>query len=362
MRVRACFANLMLLAAIAGGGCSAAVPLRVQHDAMVQIGGVPQRILVRGSDPANPPLVIVHGGPGTNENPLFRHYTPALESHYLVVYWEQRGTGRSYASSLDARSMTIDRFTRDLGEVVAHVRKKYHAGKVTLLAHSWGTIPAARYAMDHPDDVRAYVGVGQAVDFARGELLSWQWALDAARATQPRAVEELERIGAPPHNVKDMLKTRRWVERLGGTFHQPLHTRHLLMAALRDPDTGLKDLWLFGKGNQFSLDALWPELRQARLQQDRWQVPLVFVLGRHDHVTPPELAVHYFDAVRAPCKKVVWFEQSAHNAPFEQPQAFEHLMNEELPRWLDACVPTDDASPGATLMRHRDINATGTAT
>ena len=61
------------------------------------------------------------------------------------------------------------------------------------------------------------------------------------------------------------------------------------------------------------------------------------VLGRYDHVTPPELAVRYFDSSRAPCKNLVWFGQSAHNAPFEEPNAFEQFMNDELPRWLDGC-------------------------
>ena len=55
----------------------------------------------------------------------------------------------------------------------------------------------------------------------------------------------------------------------------------------------------------------------------RGPFPSVEVLGRYDHVTPPELAVRYFDSSRAPCKNLVWFGQSAHNAPFEEPNAFE---------------------------------------
>ena len=50
------------------------------------------------------PAVFLHGGPGTSEAPLFRHYNADLEREFLMVYWEQRGTGRSYRSSIPTAS------------------------------------------------------------------------------------------------------------------------------------------------------------------------------------------------------------------------------------------------------------------
>ena len=41
-------------------------------------------------------------------------------------------------------------------------------------------------------------------------------------------------------------------------------------------------------------------------------VPLYFFLSRHDYHAPATLAEQYFQAIRAPEKKLIWFEHSAH--------------------------------------------------
>ena len=51
-------------------------------------------------------------------------------------------------------------------------------------------------------------------------------------------------------------------------------------------------------------------------------VPVTFVLGRFDQRTWSPLAVVYLEALRAPSKRLIWLENSAHNGPFEEPGAF----------------------------------------
>jgi pimeloyl-ACP methyl ester carboxylesterase len=38
------------------------------------------------------------------------------------------------------------------------------------------------------------------------------------------------------------------------------------------------------------------------------------------------LAARYLDALAAPRKQVIWFENSAHNVPFEEPQLFNETV------------------------------------
>lgn len=102
----------------------------------VTIGDIPQSIWFRGVNTANPALILLHGGPGASEVALFRHYNAALEQHFLMVYWEQRGTGRSYHSDIPPDSMTIAQFLRDLDEVVELVKRRFDKDKVVLLGHS----------------------------------------------------------------------------------------------------------------------------------------------------------------------------------------------------------------------------------
>lgn len=34
------------------------------------------------------------------------------------------------------------------------------------------------------------------------------------------------------------------------------------------------------------------------------------------------VAARYFQKLSSPCKQLIWFEESAHNIPFEEPQTF----------------------------------------
>ena len=79
----------------------------------------------------------------------------------------------------------------------------------------------------------------------------------------------------------------------------------------------------FGRGNRFSLEALRPEYSRVDLTRvRRFEVPVVFMLGRHDWHVPAVLAADYFATIEAPTKRLVWFERSAHDPPFEEPAAF----------------------------------------
>jgi pimeloyl-ACP methyl ester carboxylesterase len=293
------------------------------------IGGVKQRLWFRSLDARNPPVVLLHGGPGASEAALFRYFNADLENRFLMVYWEQRGTGRSYRSDIASESMTIEQFVRDLDEVVELVRHRFGSEQVVLLGHSWGSALGILYASRHPEKVAAYVGIGQVVDMAEGERLSYEYARTEARRHQHRgALKALNRIGPPPHTVDEMLTSRKWVERFDGAFHANLSTGKLLWAALRTDEANLIDLIKFGQGNRFSLRHLWPTFREFDIDESltSFETPIIFLLGRYDWEVPSTLAAKYFERIQAPHKRLIWFEQSAHNPPFEEPELFNRTL------------------------------------
>jgi pimeloyl-ACP methyl ester carboxylesterase len=303
------------------------------------IGGINQRLWFRGIDVANPAVILLHGGPGASEAALFRHFNADLEDEFLMIYWEQRGTGRSYRASIPPESMTIDQFVRDLDDVVEVVRERFGKDRVVLLGHSWGTAIGLLYAARHPGKVAAYVGVGQVADMREGERLSYEFALrEASRRNHDGAMKALQKIGSPPHTVEEMLVSRKWVARFGGSFHANLSTGKLIWAALQTDEANLIDLIKFGKGNRFSLEHLWEEFRGFDID-DRltwFEMPVVFMLGRHDWQVPAVLAGRYFDRIEAPAKRLIWFEQSAHNPPFEEPECFNRAVVEALRPLVDS--------------------------
>jgi pimeloyl-ACP methyl ester carboxylesterase len=55
-------------------------------------------------------------------------------------------------------------------------------------------------------------------------------------------------------------------------------------------------------------------------------VPIVMVQGRLDQVAPGEAAQRFYDALEAPSKQLVWFEQSAHTPHLEEPERFRDVV------------------------------------
>jgi pimeloyl-ACP methyl ester carboxylesterase len=298
----------------------------------VWLGGVEQSVWFRGLDVTRPVLVLLHGGPGASESALFRHYNAELERHFLVVYWEQRGSGRSFHATLACTSMTVERLLQDLDELIDLVQRRYGRGRVVLLGHSWGTVLGTLYAYSRPDKVAAYVGTGQIASKREADRVGHRYALAQARARgNARAIAELEAIDPERPSVDDIFTLDRWIERFDGTFRAGLSTGRLILAALSTDEADMHDLILFGRGNRFSHECLLGEFREIDLtSKRRFEVPVFFMLGRHDQVTPSTLAQAYFESIEAPYKRLVWFDQSAHNVPFEQPDEFNRVLVEEV--------------------------------
>jgi pimeloyl-ACP methyl ester carboxylesterase len=64
----------------------------------------------------------------------------------------------------------------------------------------------------------------------------------------------------------------------------------------------------------------------------RWRCPIILFAGRYDTTTPSQVAADWLKRVRAPAKKLVWFENSAHMMMFEEPGEFLlHLVRDVRP-------------------------------
>lgn len=135
-----------------------------------------------------------------------------------MVYWDQRGAGKSYHAGIPVESMNIEQFLADTLELVAILRTRFNTSKIYLVGHSRGSLLGVLTIARHPELFYAYVGIGQAVDVQENENASYQFALDAAvKTANRRALQQLTAIGPPPYpTYKEMLVEWRWVERFGG--------------------------------------------------------------------------------------------------------------------------------------------------
>ena len=96
------------------------------------------------------------------------------------------------------------------------------------------------------------------------------------------------------------------------------------------PESSLLDLVRSIRGFRFTLYAMWDEVSRLNMIQlvPALPRPAVFLLGRKDHWVPPETSVAYIDALSAPSKKLIWFEESHHDMFVDEPAKFNDVMTE----------------------------------
>ncbi|MBI1238920.1 MAG: alpha/beta fold hydrolase [Alphaproteobacteria bacterium] len=303
------------------------------HFDWVELGGVRQRLLIRGRDRANPILLVLHGGPGIPEIAQFREFNAPLEEAFLVVQWDQRGAGRSFDILADPAALTIAQMEADLDELVVLLKDRYGQRKIFLLGHSWGSFLGIRYAARHPENVAAYVGVGQVAWMIEGEDRSHDFVIaQATAANDTDVLSAMQEIGRPPYSTFSAMRQRGFVALYGGALHKPEMAPKIGGAAMSGPEMTWADYVLGTAGAWRSLDRLFPELMTINLMKEvpSLDVPVYFALGRYDHQVPADLAAVYFDRLRAPKKKLVWFENSAHNPLYEESEAFNRFMIETV--------------------------------
>jgi pimeloyl-ACP methyl ester carboxylesterase len=300
----------------------------------IQAGGTTQWIRVRGADAANPVLLLIQQGPGLpmiNETRRFEHLL-GLEQAFTVIYWDQRGCGRSLRTPTGRDSISLAKMASDTVSLLDFLRSRF-GGKAYVAGFSFGATLGAHAAAQRPDLVAALVAVGMDVDGAAAGHGAYDFALAAARQRgSRRAIRQLEAIGPPPHLTAKQFATRvRWATNFGGVTTGETYAtlaRGLIASLVRSPDYSAGDVIRTVRGITATQAALLPELATMDLAATvpRLDVPVVMVQGRLDQVAPGAAAQRYASALQSPGKQLVWFENSAHTPHLEEPGKFRDLV------------------------------------
>jgi pimeloyl-ACP methyl ester carboxylesterase len=317
-------------------------PNGVEELVPVPINGTTQWLSVRGRDRRNPVLLYLHGGPGSPTMPEAYTFQSPWEDYFTVVQWDQRGTGKTYAANDPnalASTMTIEQMTSDGEEVVRYLQKRYGKRKIFLLGHSWGTVLGVALAQRHPEWFYAYLGVGQVVNFQKNEEIGYQFALHEARAHHNSDAER-ELLALAPYpgsgeaiTIARIGAQRKWLMYYGGLTYGRTDFKYDANAWELSPDYTDKDLDAADDGSLYTLTHLLGPLSAINYESvTSFKCPIFIFAGRHDYATSHTLAAEWFEHIKAPSKKLVWFENSAHMVMQEQPGRFlYHLITDLYP-------------------------------
>jgi proline iminopeptidase len=315
-------AILVLCVAIAD-----AKPLRIDTLQAIDVNGSQQWILIRTSDPSNPLLLYLHGGPGHSLIPFAYVASSFLTDRFTVVYWDQRGAGLSFEAADPPETLSVKQLVLDTLSVTKYLEARFNQKKIYLLGHSWGSTLGSVVVQKSPSDFYAYIGVGQVVSERSLNHARYEWLTEKIPSLlSAKDRNDLKRMDPyAPVSIQ-------YVWRYGGVLHN-ITSEQLGQITSNSPYSPEKfTSELYDKGFALSLRMLETEMNSIDLLKQATEVPIpvYFFLGRYDYVTPTAPVLEYFKRLQAPHKEVIWFEQSGHHMDVEEPVKFQQVLIDKL--------------------------------
>jgi len=281
------------------------------HEAKaVAIGGIQQWIDIRGDDECNPVLLYLHGGPGNVATPYADRFTRTLQKYFVVVFWDQRASGRTAKMNPVPSGLTVKRFDDDAADVIRYLRDRLHCEKIFLAGHSWGGYLALRVAAHHPEWLYGCFAIAPMVNQNESERMSLEAMKQLANEKKIlQAQAELATVHIPFEDGNQLYFHRAWLNILIDG-HKPSASQPYVVQWARTC------LVLFNEGAAENLAVTMPEIR----------CPVFFLLGRKDHQTNYKITEAYFKELKAEKKELFWFDQSGHSLNLSEPKKFQEVI------------------------------------
>ncbi|MBX3029330.1 MAG: alpha/beta hydrolase [Chloroflexi bacterium] len=301
----------------------------------VRLGGHDQVVLIRGRDVTAPVLLHLAGGPGGTDLGAMRADT-SLEDGFVVVTWEQRGAGRSYAALDPAETLTLESMVADTIELTEHLRDRFGHERIFLMGNSWGTLLGVLAVQQRPDLYHAWIGTGQMVSPRATDVMFWEDTIAwAERVGDTGLADTLRRNGPPPYSDVTLYEAALSHEHDWNVYAEFDNGREL-PATLFVPENSFMDRLNGLRAFLDTFSVLYPQIQDVDLRQTatRLDVPVYLVAGAHEARGRAVLADAWFAMLDAPHAERVVFEHSGHRPSFEEPAAFATLMErirEEAP-------------------------------
>lgn len=305
----------------------------IQQDTYIQIGGIRQYVQIRGKDKDNPVILFLHGGPGSTQSFLSYSFQTGLEDDYTIVHWDQRGCGRTYYENEERagelkKEFTYEQLLADTDQLVDYLMERFEQDEVIILGHSWGSVLGSTYSIRHPEKVTAYIGVGQLVNFQKGNIVLLETTMKQAgeqgnsqdAAAMKEAIAQYQEWDTNTMIDLKLLNRSRSLTAPYFSKKGQVSMPELTWKTLTAPTLAMKDLrWAFVTlGNQKKFMDSQEPLLQAMFTYDAgadaqyYNVPVCLISGEDDAICPTAMTETYFENLEAPKKEMVVMQDSGH--------------------------------------------------
>ena len=285
----------------------------------VELNGTKQWISLRGWDTSKPILLFLAGGPGGTQMAAVRHELAELEKHFVVVNWDQPGSGKSYYARR-IKNITVQTYIQDGHALTEYLKERFSQEKIFLVGESWGSALGIFLVDKYPESYHALIGTGQMIDFAETERIDYTRAMEIAELKGETAlVEQLRVNGTPPYYGQDVTrKSAAYLNYLSAYMASNPEIHNPGYNTFRDigsSEYGLLDKINFFRGIINTFNHVYQQLYDIDMRTDynKLDIPVYFFIGRHDVNAPTALVEEYEQVLDAPDKGIVWFEHSGHS-------------------------------------------------
>ena len=297
----------------------------------LHIGGVEQYIIIRADDITKPVILFLHGGSGVPEYFIMKKETKELEKNFIMVYWDQRGAGKSYCKDRVKCNLTTEQLIEDTKELSAVLAKRFKKEKIYIMGHSWGSMLGLLTVSKYPELFFAYMGIGQVSNQYEAEKESLAWLRERAVALgDKKGLKKLNTLTLPEPlaDIKEwdyyLRVHRKYLLKYGGTYHKKVSMMKLLKDFIFASEYNLKEKMMLIPSALYSLKCLWHDVVAVNFftKVTSVEVPVYIFQGVHDYQVSYSLAKSYIENLKAPHKELISFEHSAHSPITEEYKRF----------------------------------------
>jgi proline iminopeptidase len=264
-------------------------------------------------------IVALHGGPGLDAGYLAPDLEPLAEE-YRMIFYDQRGAGRSTVIT-DSTRVNLAAHIADLDRV----RERFGLERMVLYGHSWGSMLAARYALEHPDRVSALVLSSSAPPRAEPWMPQFGDNLRAWMDSATRA--NVEQLAAARDTASDPQAACRvfWAVFIRGYLAEPDSSLPLMRGDVCSaPPDAIRNQPVVGRFTMGPLGS-W----DWRSDFADLRIPVLVIHGEHDPI-PIESAREW--AAAFPDAEFVTIQHAGHFPQVERPVEYFEALNAFLAR------------------------------
>ncbi|MCB9418910.1 MAG: alpha/beta hydrolase [Ardenticatenaceae bacterium] len=307
----------------------------------VPLGGQEQTIMIRAHSADRPVLLYLSGGPGQSDLPYSRVLLEDLTQDFVVVSWDQRGTGKSYPALYPTGNVTLEQAVADTIELTNYLRDRFDEEKIYLLGESWGTTLGVLAVQQRPDLYYAWIGSGQMVSQRETDRQLYRDVMALADRNGNAVLrEQMLAFGEPPYadTPYPNAVVMGYYDQLGQPYRPPQDYIDRGTAANVGPwgilgsEYSLVEKVNVLRGLIDMFTVMYPQLQGIDFRQDvpRLDVPVYILDGAAELAARRDLVLEWYEQLEAPRKQIYTFDDAGHSVAFEQFSALHRILTETI--------------------------------